>query len=405
MLISILLFGAMVASLVKISNQKYHNVKLEKEIQYRKKVEQELIDSKRKYQDIITLLPEAVYELDMNGYLTFINSFGMKLLNINYDDLKKGVKITDIITPDEHSILEINIDKILRNETLYHINYTCLSKDGKKVPISVNAAPIIENGISVGIRGVAMDMTEPIHVQEALIKYANELKALNASKDKFFSIVAHDLKSPFQGLLGFSDFLYTDFDILTDNEKKEYIGHVRSSARNAYNLLDNLLQWSRLQTGRIDVEPQKLNLYSEVNSVIELLTPNAVRKRISLLNNVSKLMFVTADVNMLSSIIRNLVSNAIKFTQQDGVVLVESETSNGVIKIKIIDNGVGINNEDIVKLFKIDQQLTGIGTMNEKGTGLGLLLCKEMVELNGGSISVESEIGKGSKFTVSLPVV
>ncbi len=403
--LSLLIFGGMVVSLVIITNQKYQNKKLEKEIKYRKKVEQELIDSKRKYQDIIKLLPEAVYELDMNGYLTFINSFGMRLFNISNEELKTGVNITDIITPAEHSTLETNIDKILSNETLYHINYTFITKEGKKVPISVNAAPIVENGISVGIRGVAIDMTDHYQVQEALIKYANELKALNASKDKFFSIVAHDLKSPFQGLLGFSEFLYNDFDILTDKEKKEYIGHVRSSARNAHSLLENLLQWSRLQTGRIEVEPQKLNLYSEVNSAIELLTPNAVRKRISLINNVSKLIFVLADVNMLSSILRNLISNAVKFTHQGGAVKIESDTLQGFVEVKIIDNGVGMDNKDIIKLFKIDQQLTGIGTMNEKGTGLGLLLCKEMVELNGGIISVESEIGKGSKFTVSLPVV
>lgn len=403
--LSLLFLSGMIVSLVTISNQKYRNAKLAKEINFRKKVEQELIDSKIKYQDIIKLLPEAVYELDMNGFVSFINSFGMRLLDLTDDDLKSGVKITDIISSEEHSTLEANMSKILRNETLYHINYSCITKNGKKVPISVNAAPIMENGKIIGIRGVAVDMTEHFHIQEALIKYADELKALNASKDKFFSIVAHDLKSPFQGLLGFSEFLYNDFDILTEKEKKEYIGHVRSSARNAHNLLDNLLQWSRLQTGRLEVEPQKLNLYSVVNSVVELLIPNAVRKRITLLNNVNKFSFVTADMNMLSSIIRNLISNAIKFTKQDGVVLVESDSSEGLTKLKIIDNGIGINDEDIVKLFKIDQQITGIGTMDEKGTGLGLLLCKEMVELNGGSISVESESGKGSKFTVTLPAI
>lgn len=403
--LSILLLGGMLVSLLVMSNQKYRNETLEKEIKYRKKVEQDLIDSKRKYEDIIKLLPEAIYEIDLNGYVTFLNSFGMRLLHISNEDLNKRLKITDFIIPADHSKLEINMNKILRNETLYHINYTCITKNGKKIPISVNAAPILENDIIVGIRGVAMDMSEHLQVQDALIRYTDELRALNASKDKFFSIVAHDLKSPFQGLLGFSEFLYNDFDILTDTEKKEYIRHVRTSARNAHNLLDNLLQWSRLQTGRIEVVPKKLNLFSEVNSVVELLNSNAVRKRISLLNNVNKILNVSADVNMLSSIIRNLISNAIKFTKQDGIVRIESESSNGLVNVKIIDNGVGMSADDISKLFKIDQQVTVNGTMNEKGTGLGLLLCKEMVELNGGSINAESEIGKGSTFTFSLPSV
>ncbi|MFA5011042.1 MAG: ATP-binding protein [Ignavibacteria bacterium] len=401
----LIIFGGMVASFVKIRDQKSQNVKLEKEIQIRKKTEQELIDSKRKYQDLIELLPETVYEIDIQGNIIFVNSYGLKMLNITSEELEKGINISEIIIPAEHAYLKENLNNILRNETLYNINYTCITKTGKRIPISVNAAPKIENGETVGIRGVAMDMTEHIQIQEALIKHAKELKDLNASKDKFFSIVAHDLKSPFQGLLGFSEFLYTDFDVLTEIERKEYIGHVRTSARNAHNLLDHLLQWSRLQTNRIEVIPQKLNLYSEVNSVIELLISNAIRKRISLINNVNKDIYIIADVNMLNSILQNLISNALKFTRQDGEVKIESETINGVVKVKIIDNGVGMDDVDIKKLFEIDQQYTRLGTMNEKGTGLGLLLCKEMIELNGGNISVESELGKGSKFIIELPRV
>jgi PAS domain S-box-containing protein len=400
----LIMFGGMVTSVVKINDQKLRNTRLEKEINARKRIEQELSDSRKKYQDIVELLPEAIYETDNKGYFTFANSYGLKLLNFTVDDLMRGVKIEDVIIPEEHSMLNENRNKVLQNKVTNRIEYTCISKDGRKVPLSINAVPIIKDGKGVGIRGVAVDMTEHKKAEKALRMYADELKDLNASKDKFFSIVAHDLKNPFQGLLGFSDFLHSDYDNLSEKEKKEYIGYIRATSKNAYNLLDNLLQWSRLQTGRIEVLPVKLNLYKELNSVVDLLASNAIRKKISLLNYVETKIYITADSNMLNSILQNLISNALKFTRQSGEVRVESELSDGYVIVKIIDNGVGINESSMNKLFKIDQHISGIGTMNETGTGLGLLLCKEMIELNGGNISVESETGKGSKFSFTLPL-
>lgn len=398
----LLLFGGMVGSFVKIKDQKYQNAKLEKEIRNRKRIEQDLIDSKRKYQDIVELLPEAIYETNNDGNLIYANSHCLKLFNITYDDLKKGIKIKDIISLEEHSESEENMDNVFYNQSVYRTEYVFISKSGYERTLSINADPIFKNGKTVGLRSVAIDMTEHKKVQKTLMKYADDLKVLNASKDKFFSIVAHDLKNPFQGLLGFSDFLHSDYDSLTEDEKKEYIGYIKTTSRNAYNLLDNLLQWSRLQTGRIEVVPVRLNLFGVTNSVVELLTSNAVRKRITIVNNVDKKTFVRFDSNMLNSILQNLISNAIKFTNKNGEVRIEAEHSDDMITIRIIDNGVGMNEDELSKLFKIDQHVSNVGTMNETGTGLGLLLCKEMVELNGGTISVLSESGKGSEFRFTI---
>jgi len=400
----LVLFGGAVGSFVKIKDQKYQNTKLEKEIRNRKRIEQDLIDSKRKYQDIVELLPEAIYETDIEGKLTYVNSHGLNLLGFTYEDFLKGVNVKDIISSDEHSRIEENRARVLGNQFINRFEYTCISNDGIKIPLSINAVPIIVDGKAVGIRGVAIDMSENKKAEASLIKYADDLEALNASKDKFFSIVAHDLKNPFQGLLGFSDFLHNDYDSLTEDEKKEYIGYIRSISRNAYNLLDNLLQWSRLQTGRFEVVQVRLNLFAELNSVIELLISNALRKRISLLNYVDKKIFIKTDSNMLNSVLQNLISNAIKFTNKNGEVRIESDISDGFVTVKIIDNGVGMSEEEMGKLFKIDQHLSSVGTMNETGTGLGLLLCKEMIELNGGKILVESDAGKGSEFSFSLPI-
>ena len=398
------LFGGTVALFVKIKDQKYQNTKLESEIDNRKKVEQELTDSKKKYQDIVELLPESVYETDIEGNFTYVNSYGLKLLGFTQEDLERGVKIGEVIINGDVDRLLENRKKVFETKTINRSEYTSISKKGKKVSLSINAIPIISGGKVVGIRGVATDMTEQKAVQETLIKYADELKALNASKDRFFSIVAHDLKNPFQGLLGFSDFLHTDYDSLTDAEKKEYIGYIRTTSRNAYNLLDNLLQWSRLQTGRIEVAPVQLNLFSEINSVIGLFASNAIRKKISLVNNADTGVLIVADSNMLSSVLQNLISNAIKFSKLNGEITIDSETRDAFVIVKVTDNGVGMNKDAVDKLFKIDQQVSAIGTMNETGTGLGLLLCREMIELNGGNISVESEKGKGSTFMFSIPV-
>jgi PAS domain S-box-containing protein len=399
-----LIFGVMVGSLVKIKDQKYQNSKLEKEIKSRKRIEQDLYDSKKKYQDIVELLPEAIYETDNEGRFTFANSYGLKLLNFTQDDLKRGVKVEDIIVPEEQDFLEENRKLVFEENMIQRIEYTCLSKDGKRIPLSVNAVPILKDGKTVGIRGVALDMTESKKVQEALMKYADDLQSLNASKDKFFSIVAHDLKNPFQGLLGFSDFLHTDYEKLSEDERKEYIGYIRSTSKNAYNLLENLLQWSRLQSARIEVIPMKLNLFSAINSVMELFVSNAIRKRISVSNNADTNIFVNADSNMLNSILQNLISNAIKFTNQNGEIKIDCELKDGFAEIKVTDNGTGMDNISMNKLFRIDQHLSGIGTMKETGTGLGLILCKEMIELNGGVIKAESEKGKGSTFSFTIPL-
>jgi len=400
----LLIFGVMVASLVKIKDQQVQNEKLEKEIKYRKRIEQDLSDSKRKYQDIVNLLPEAIFEFDTEGYLSFANDYGLKLLELSEIDLNHGIKIEEFIVPsDLDSMIEYQ-NKVLDNKPVSRTEYTFTSRNGNNVPLSINAVPIIKEGNITGIRTVAVDMSEHKKIEDALIKYADDLKILNASKDKFFSIVAHDLKNPFQGLLGFSDFLHSDYDNLSEDEKKEYIGYIRSTSRNAYNLLDNLLQWSRLQTGRIEIVPAKINLFSAVNSVMDLLTSNAIRKRITLLNSVCQKIFVLADNNMLNSVLQNLISNAIKFTRQNGEVRIESELVEGFVRISVTDNGVGMNENDMAKLFKIDQHISHVGTMNETGTGLGLLLCKEMVELNGGNISVQSEAGKGSVFIITMPI-
>ncbi len=247
------------------------------------------------------------------------------------------------------------------------------------------------------------DITERMAIEEKKKEITNELIELNKNKDKFFSIIAHDLKSPFQGLLGFSELLDDDFYELNDEEKKRFVENIRTTSKILYNLVENLLQWSRLQSGRIQFEPDEIDIHTLVNRSIEILKANIQKKKIFLENKISKNSVLTADEIMIQQVIQNLLSNAIKFTPAGGKISLFDERTDHVYKFTIEDTGVGIPQEVVPELFNIDSHYTTNGTENENGTGLGLILCKEFVERNGGKILVESEVGKGSKFTVVLP--
>ena len=240
---------------------------------------------------------------------------------------------------------------------------------------------------------------------EQEIQSQNEkLQKLNAQKDKFFSIIAHDLKSPFSGILGFSELLRDEASNLDIDSIIEYAGIIHESGLHTFGLLENLLEWARIQQDRIPFEPHEILFNSIVNTEFEVLKNSAIQKNIELIQNIDGNLIITADENMVSTVLRNLVSNAIKFTPKGGEVKVDARVEGDDVKISVSDTGIGIKPETIEKLFKIETSFTTRGTENEKGTGLGLLLCKEFIEKHGGKIWVESEIGKGSCFNFTLHI-
>lgn len=247
------------------------------------------------------------------------------------------------------------------------------------------------------------DVTKRKLAEEEIKNYSKLLEEANASKDKFFSIIAHELKNPFQSSLGISELLVNEFDNLDKKESKELILSLNRSLKNQFNLLKNLLDWSRLQTGRITCNPDSIVLYELVNDVVYLLQNNINSKNINVEIDVDKLHIVFADYWMIRTVITNLVANAIKFTYNKGLIKIYSKSLTDRIELSVEDNGVGIEKIDIDKLFRIDCQISTLGTNNEAGTGLGLILCKEMIEKNNGVIGVESNKGLGSRFYFSLP--
>ena len=229
------------------------------------------------------------------------------------------------------------------------------------------------------------------------------LKHINATKDKFFSIIAHDLRNPFASLILSVDLLKKYYDRIDKENMDKIVNTISMTVSQSNELLTNLLEWARAQTDSLKYEPQILNLLPIILDVMPIIKGSAFPKNIKVDTNIDSSLTVFADLNMLNTILRNLISNAIKFTPRDGSVIIQAEVANDKVKISVKDNGVGIDKEDLQKLFRIEAEFKTKGTDNESGTGLGLILCKEFIEKHNGKIWAESEFGKGSTFSFTLP--
>ena len=221
-------------------------------------------------------------------------------------------------------------------------------------------------------------------------------------KDKFFSIIAHDLKSPLSAIAGLSELLAENVNAKDLDEVETLSTFILQSSKKAIELLTNLMEWSRSETGRMEFTPKKLSLRETINKTVEIFTLNAQSKRITINSDIPESLYVFADLAMLSTILRNLISNALKFTFANGKVDISTTENENEVIVEVADNGKGMSEEILKKLFRIDENISSMGTENEKGTGLGLILCKEFVERHGGRIWVKSEEGKGSSFYFSI---
>ena len=236
-----------------------------------------------------------------------------------------------------------------------------------------------------------------------VVQRTRELQESIAVKDKFFSILAHDLRSPFSGYLGLFEIMVKNPEALSDEKKNSVIQQMYRSGNRLYRLLENLLNWSRSQTNSINLHPENIPVHELIDDIVVLKREMAGEKNIQLINLTPQNVSLYADQNTLHTVFRNLISNAIKFTGKGGEIRVSASVANGRVQVTVQDTGVGMTKETLAKLFKIDEKITTLGTGNEEGTGLGLILCKEFVELNNGRITVESTVGIGSQFIVELP--
>ncbi len=266
------------------------------------------------------------------------------------------------------------------------------------------------NGLSITAIGLSLSLIlwhsrlTRIKQKIQITKQNQALSESNAEKDKFFSIIAHDLKSPFNAILGFSDLLEHQVKEKEYDRIEEYTKLIKQSSKSAMDLLMNLMDWSRAHTGKMEFKPEHIKLNELVEESENLFHGLLLQKKISITLNIPDNTVVYADKNMIRTVLRNLISNAIKFSHPDGQIVLAATQNQYEHLISVTDNGVGISEEAINRLFRIDQNYSTTGTQNEKGTGLGLILCKELIEKHRGRIWCESETGKGSTFYFSLPI-
>ena len=232
----------------------------------------------------------------------------------------------------------------------------------------------------------------------------DDLKKMNKTKDQFFSIIAHDLKNPLNSINGFTELLIENNHEYEEEKRLKFLNVIKGATAKVTNLLNNLLTWANSQSGNLIFKPQKVQLIQEISDVISLLEIQAVNKEINIVNSINNDIYINADKNMLATILRNLISNAIKFTKSKGVIEISSKVIAGFVEIKVKDNGIGISQSDVKNLFTIDIINSNIGTANEQGSGLGLILCREFVEKHGGVIWVKSTIDIGTEFKFKLPI-
>lgn len=240
--------------------------------------------------------------------------------------------------------------------------------------------------------------------QIKIVKQKKELEELNATKDKFFTIIAHDLKNPFNTVIGLTELLMERYNTYDISKIIEFIKQINKFSNNAFNLLEDLLQWAKSQTGRMEVKPERVDLYELFIENKNLLEDKSIKKDIKInVESISK-EYAFIDRNMISTVIRNLLSNAVKFTKSGGEINLRTNKQGDHFKVEISDNGIGIPEENLIKIFKIDANISTLGTEEESGTGLGLIISKEFVEKNNGTISVSSKEGEGTTFQFTVPV-
>lgn len=358
-------------------------------------------DKDKLYKSLFELSPVGIILEDSEGNILNVND--AVSLSSGYSKQEMIGMNVKKLAPEEHgNLVESNITKLLQGEVLFH-EVENIRKDGSVNYMELREKKIILPDGKTGILVFANDVTTRRLAEESVKKYMQELETANATKDKFFSIIAHDLKSPFNAILGFSKLLFDDFNDFTDEEKLTIIENIKLSSESTYKLLQNLLEWAKMQTNQLIIRNEDIDVCILINDTIDLLKSQAEQKNIKIFSSVRFDTLIYADENIIKTVLRNLISNAIKFSYPGNKVKIFSEETNGAIKISVQDFGIGLTEEEKENIFKFDSKYKKTGTQNERGTGIGLMLCKEFIEINSGSLVFESTTDYGSTFSIIVP--
>lgn len=343
--------------------------------------------------------------VDLKGNLFKVNSQMASIFGYSTDELEQ-MNVNEIA----HSDSKVVSPEFIKNSTTGTISQTefeksYFHKNGSIICCLVRSSIIKdENNNPLFFISHIQDITDKKIAENVLFEQKEELQKLNSEKDKFFSIIAHDLINPFNSIINFSNLLEGHVKNKENEEIEEISKIIHRSSNRMMNLLVNLMEWSQSKTGRMEFVPTHFEMEDLINDAILLFDETAKQKNISILKSIKLSKPILADRNMLFTVVRNLISNAIKYSNIDGIINITVEENKGVLDVSVSDNGVGIEYERIQKLFQLNEIYSTLGTEREKGTGLGLILCKEFIEKHNGKIWVESTINKGSVINFSIPI-
>jgi PAS domain S-box-containing protein len=384
--------------LLKVDNE------INYEIEKRNKYGEELNEVDDAFRSLAESIPQIVWTTLADGWCIYINQHWVDYTGLTYEE-SYGHGWNTPFHPEDKQQASEAWQNAENNNTLYSIECRLRRYDGTYHWWLIRGVSQISAKSEIMWIGTCTDIEKIKETELALKESKEQLLRLNADKDRFISLLGHDLKSPFTALIGISDLLIENLGVYSVDKTEELLNHLKSASTETFALLEDLLAWTNSHSGFMPFNPQILDFSKICKNKLESLKPIADSKnitiKISAINNIS----VFADINMLKTVVRNLFSNAIKFTNKGGIISISAEEDSENVTITVSDNGIGMNPDELNKLFNILHRQSKRGTNKESGTGMGLFICKEFVEKHGGKIWAESEVGKGSDFKFTLPVV
>ncbi|GAB6058389.1 PAS domain-containing sensor histidine kinase [Desulfonatronum parangueonense] len=372
-----------------------------KELQETKK---ELLDTERRLRLVMESAKVATWEIDLNtGSLTSCAKLGLMFRLPDLACPQSREEYLSLFSKEDQQRIQVADEHAIRSGEQYEMDYRIRLPDGETRWLRNLVVPVADNrGLFVRLVGIITDITKHVHDEEEIILKNEKLEEALAERDRFFSIIAHDLRSPFMGFLVFIKMLTERVDSLNVQQIQRLSHDMQESAQNLYRLLENLLEWALAQRGEIAFEPVRCDLADTVGRNIELIKMPALQKAVEFHSDIPAGLEVLADKSMLNTILRNLFTNAIKFSNS-GTVRVRAVRDDSFVTISVKDEGIGMDQEALSSLLRLDKMRSRKGTGGEKGTGLGLLLCKELIDKQGGKLWANSKAGKGTTIYFTLP--
>ncbi len=400
------IFYAEVTALSTTFNERPAGQVIVRDITAQKMARLDLQESEEKFKQLFENAADAIFIAEIEtGLLIDANKAACRMIMLPREKII-GMHQTMLHPPSEMAYSKESYRRHIEGADLslqlHPVENKILCADGSEVPVEVLASKILIKGKTY-LMGTFRDISIRKQSEEKLLQINKKLQELNSTRDKLFSIIAHDLRGPFNSILGLSELLLDNINVYDVSKAHKFVSHINDSAKNTLTLLDNLLNWAKTQTGQIEFKPEKLELKPIVQGITDAFSSLSAIKNIVINIDHSCDIKMYADKNMLETILRNLISNAVKFTSSGGFINIAALEQSSEVEIIVSDNGIGMNDETLKRIFKVDGNYTSVGTANEQGSGLGLILCNEFVTAHNGKLRVESEAGKGSSFYVLLP--